>query len=98
PSPCPAAGGQRAPRPLVAAAFFTHSDNVFHSGSFCDSQCFPPGWNSVPPASCASGIVSSRLFDGTPGTTNLAAISKFLRVSSSVYAERPGGNGCSRNA
>src|SRR5262245_21891764 len=86
------------PRPDVAAAFFTHSAIVFHSGSFCDCQCFPPGWNSVPPASCASGIISSRLFVGTPGTTKRATISKFFRDSSSLYAVRPAGSGCSRNA
>src|SRR6185436_7643641 len=28
----------------------TQSASAFHSGSACDFQCLPPGWNSVPPA------------------------------------------------
>src|SRR3954467_10051146 len=63
---------------------FTQSASVFHSGSPCDSQCLPPGWNSVPPASWASGITSNRLLSGTPGSTKRDTASKFLRVSSSV--------------
>ena len=66
------------------AAFFTQSASSFHSGSLCVIQCLPPGWNSVPPASCASGIVNNRLFVGTPGTTTRVTASKFLRDSSSV--------------
>src|SRR5262245_45016103 len=77
---------------------FTQSASVFHSGSLCDSQCLPPGWNSVPPASCASGITSSRLLSGTPGSTKRDTAAKFLRDSSSVYAARPFGSGWSRKA
>ncbi len=39
---------------------------------------------SVPPASCASGMVSRRLLSGTPARTMRLAASKFLRDSSSV--------------
>src|SRR4030095_17192106 len=63
-------------------ALLTQSASAFHSGSSCDFQCFPPGWNSVPPASCTSGIVSSRLFAGTPGRQKGVATPRFLRVSS----------------
>src|SRR5207247_2936674 len=54
---------------------FTQAASAFHSGSSCELQCLPPGWNSVPPASCVSGIVSSRLFIGTPGRTTRAVAS-----------------------
>src|SRR5207249_10929111 len=60
-------------------ARFTQSASAFHSGSVCDSQCLPPGWNSVPPASCASGITSSRLLSGTPGRTKRDTAAKCLR-------------------
>ena len=36
--------------------------SVFTSGS--SRKCLPPGWNSVPPAPCARGILSSRLANG----------------------------------
>src|SRR3954463_1782445 len=76
----------------------TQAASAFHSGSVCESQCLPPGWNSVPPASCASGMVRRRLLSGTPGRTIRLAASKFLRDSSSVYAWRPGGSRIRRKA
>src|SRR4029434_4401291 len=85
-------------QPRSYFVLFTQSANVFHSGSVCDSQCLPPGWNAGPPASWSSGMVSSRLFSGTPGRTKRVTASKFFRDSSSVYAVRPAGSRTSRNA
>src|SRR5262249_56102041 len=75
---------------------FTQSASVFHSGSLCESQCLPPGGNSVPPAWCASGMISSRLFSGTPGSTNRAAASKFFPASSSLQPHPPFGTAPTR--
>src|SRR5437773_2716936 len=74
-----------------------HAARVCHSGSSCEDQCLPPGWKATPPASAASGIVSSQLASGSPGTTNRSVASKLRRDSSSFHDVLPGASGWRRN-
>src|SRR5258706_223471 len=70
---------------------FAHSSSVFQSGSSFDSNCLPPLWKALPPASGASGMNRRRLAAKLPGTTSLETVSKLRRDCSSVQDLAPGG-------
>src|SRR5258706_15985908 len=58
---------------------FAHCSSVFQSGSSLDSNCLPPLWKELPPASGASGMNRRRLAAKLPGTTSLETVSKLRR-------------------
>src|SRR5258706_12772306 len=70
---------------------FAHCSSVFQSGSSLDSNCLPPLWKALPPASGASGMNRRRLAAKLPGTTSLETVSKLRRDCSSVQNLAPGG-------
>src|SRR6185295_8013769 len=68
----------------AADVVLTRAASVTHSGSCCERQCLPPPCQWLPPASSASGFISSGLFVGTPGRTRRCIRSKLRRDCSSV--------------
>src|SRR5258708_10410980 len=77
---------------------FAHCSSVFQSGSSFDSNCLPPLWKALPPASGASGMNRRRLAAKLPGTTSLETVSKLRRDCSSVQNFAPGGSFSRRKA
>src|SRR6267378_3697423 len=69
---------------------FAHCSSVFQSASSFDSNCLPPLWKALPPASGASGMNRRRLAAKLPGTTSLETVSKLRRDCSSVQDLAPG--------
>src|SRR5258706_70739 len=75
-----------------------HWASVFQSGSSLDSNCLPPLWKELPPASGASGMIRRRLAAKLPGTTSLETVSKLRRDCSSVQNLAPGESFSKRKA
>src|SRR3989442_15944694 len=77
---------------LLLPCPFAHWASVFQSASSLDSNCLPPLWKALPPASGASGMNRRRLAAKLPGTTSLETVSKLRRDCSSVQNLAPGGS------